>query len=239
MRLRRAGGGKRLLDDRVVLITGGSRGIGLASAEALLGAGARIAICARDAERLEEARRHLAGQGEVMCAQVDVRDPQRAEAFVASVNEHYGAVDILVNNAGVVWVGDFAEQEHADIDEVIDVNLKGTMHMVRAVLPAMLRRGEGAIINISSGAGLHGFPKVVAYCASKFGVVGLTESLAQEVEDRGIRVYGICPGRVATDMQVQYSGARVGIPPEQVAERVLELANPKTRARTGSCITVG
>jgi 3-oxoacyl-[acyl-carrier protein] reductase len=239
MRLKRTGGGKRPLADRVALITGGSRGIGLASAEALLGAGARVAICARDSERLDEAERRLASQGEVLCAPVDVRDPQRVEAFVASVTEHYGAVDVLVNNAGVVWVGDYAEQAQAGIDEVIDVNLKGTMHMARAVLPGMLQRGDGAIVNIASGAGLHGFPKVVAYCASKFGVVGFTESLAQEVENRGVRVYGICPGRVATDMQVEYSGARVGIPPEQVAERVLELANPKTRTRTGSCITVG
>lgn len=121
---------------------------------------------------------------------------------------------------------------------VIDVNTKGVMYMARAVLPSMQARRSGVIINISSGAGLAGFRDLVSYCTSKFGVVGFTESLDTEVRDYGIRVDGLCPGRVATDMQVHYAGARIGMAPEIVAKRLLALAGPHPRAKTGTCVTI-
>jgi 3-oxoacyl-[acyl-carrier protein] reductase len=112
------------------------------------------------------------------------------------------------------------------------------MLVTRATLPIMLEHG-GVIVNVASGAGLSGFPDLVSYCASKFGVVGFTESLHREVGSAGVRVYGLCPGKVATDMQVLYSGARVGMAPEKVAERILRLAGAHPGARPGRCEVLG
>jgi len=140
------------------------------------------------------------------------------------VIDRFGTVDVLVNNAGRASVGRFAEEEPASIDAVIDVNVKGVLYATRVVLPHMLQQGRGVIISVSSGAGLTGFPEIVTYCASKFAVVGFTEALAQELRGTGVQVYGLCPGRVATDMQQQYSGRKVGMPPERVAEAILQLA---------------
>ena len=102
----------------------------------------------------------------------------------------------------------------------------------------MLARGSGVIINIASGAGLTGFAELASYCASKFAVVGFTESLAQEVAAQGIRVYAVCPGRVDTDMQREYSGRRMGMPPERVAEKILALAGPRPPIRSGRCLEI-
>jgi 3-oxoacyl-[acyl-carrier protein] reductase len=117
--------------------------------------------------------------------------------------------------------------------------VKGVLYTTRAVLPHMLEHGSGVIINISSGAGLSGFAGITTYSASKFAVVGFTEALDHEVRDRGIKVYGLCPGRVATDMQQAYAGKKIGMPPEQVAKRIVELAGTRPRARTGTCVTLG
>lgn len=225
-----------------VLVTGGSRGIGLATVRVLLARGAQVATCARDAARLDAALAALApaspSAGEVFGLAADVSQPEQVEYFVRSALERFGAIDALVNNAGVVWAGAYAEQPFASLARIIDVNLKGTMYATRAVLPHMLARGRGTLVNIASGAGLSGFADVVAYSASKFGVVGFTEALNDEVRGRGIRVYGLCPGRVATDMQVQYSGARVGIAPEQVAQRIAALIGGRTRTPAGRCMTL-
>ncbi len=222
----------------VALITGGSRGIGLASARKFLERGYRVAICGRRQDTLDAAEKALIRLGDVIAVAADVSDAKQAQGLVEAVLQGFGTLDVLVNNAGLVWVGEFAHQDYASMDELIDVNIKGVMFMARAVLPRMQARRSGVIINVSSGAGLTGFRDLVSYCTSKFGVVGFTESLGAEVRDYGIRVYGLCPGRVATDMQVQYSGARVGMTPEVVAKRLLELAGPKPRAKTGSCVTI-
>jgi 3-oxoacyl-[acyl-carrier protein] reductase len=219
-----------------VIVTGGARGIGQAAARAFLARGARVAICARHAHTLAAAERRLAAHGELLAVRCDVRDRAQVEQFVAQTSARFGAVDVLVNNAGVAWSGDFAAEDDASIDEVLDVNLKGVLVVTRAVLPAMLARGRGVIVNVASGAGLAGFAGLAAYCASKFGVVGFTASLAREVADQGVRVYAVCPGRVATDMQVQYSGQRIGMPPERVAECIVGLAGPRPRARVGGCV---
>ena len=221
-----------------VLLTGGSRGIGLATAAAFLEGGARVAVCGRDAARLQAAERQLRTLGEVLAAPADVRDRAQVEQLARKAHAHFGRIDVLVNNAGVTWVGRFADEDYDSMDAVIDVNLKGVLYTTRAVLPLMLAQGGGVIINVASGAGLSGFPDIAVYCASKFGVVGFTESLHREVRDRGVRVYALCPGRVATDMQVQYSGRRIGMPPEEVARRIVRLAGPDPRADPGSCVEV-
>ncbi|MGH8471469.1 MAG: SDR family oxidoreductase [Gammaproteobacteria bacterium] len=221
---------------QVVIVTGGSRGIGLATARAFLEQGARIGICGFDRERLLEARKALEGLGEAETVVADVRFIGQIQAFVERVIVRFGPVDVLVNNAGRASVGRFAEEEPGSIDAVIDVNVKGVLYATRVVLPHMLRQGRGVIINVSSGAGLTGFPEIVTYCASKFAVVGFTEALAQELRGTGVQVYGLCPGRVATDMQQQYSGRKIGMPPERVAEAILQLAGRCPPVASGCCM---
>ena len=223
---------------KVALITGGSRGIGLATVREFLEHGYRVAICGRRRETLDAAERQLARLGDLLAVAADVSNAAQAQGLVEVVLGAFGSVDVLVNNAGIVWVGEFAQQDYQSMDAVIDVNIKGVMHTTRGVLPVMQARRSGVIINVSSGAGLSGFRDLVSYCTSKFGVVGFTESLHLEVRDYGIRVYGLCPGRVATDMQVQYSGTRVGMAPEAIATRLLELAGPRPRAKPGTCVTM-
>lgn len=226
------------LGDQRVLVTGGSRGIGLATAQAFLEEGARVAICAQDPVRLEAVAEGLGAQGEIFAQALDIRDASQVVSFVDTCAERWGGIDVLVNNAGVLWTGPYAEQDYASIDTVIDSNVKGVMYAARAVLPHMLRVARGTIINISSGAGLTGFPELVAYSSSKFAVVGFTESLDQEVGHRGIRVFGLCPGRVATDMQRELSGAKIGMAPARIAARIVELAEESSRAPTGRCLTL-
>ncbi|BAU47432.1 3-ketoacyl-ACP reductase [Sulfurifustis variabilis] len=220
---------------QAVLVTGGTRGIGYATAQAFLAQGAHVAICGTNPESLRAAEHAL----EVLAVRADVRDPQQVQSFVEQARKRFGRVDVLVNNAGVAWSGDFADEAYESIARQIDVNVKGVLYTARAVLPYMLEQGAGVIINIASGAGLTAFAGITTYSATKFAVVGFTEALDQEVRDRGIRVYGVCPGRVATDMQQAYAGRKIGMPPEQVAKRIAELAGPKPRARTGSCVTLG
>ncbi|MGH8524790.1 MAG: SDR family oxidoreductase [Gammaproteobacteria bacterium] len=221
---------------QVVIVTGGSRGIGLATARAFLEQGARVGICGFDPERLLEAHKALEGLGEVETVVADVRFIGQIQAFVDRVIDRFETADVLVNNAGRASVGRFAEEEPGSIDSVVDVNVKGVLYATRVVLPHMLRQGRGVIINVSSGAGLTGFPEIVTYCASKFAVVGFTEALAQELRGTGVQVYGLCPGRVATDMQQQYSGRKIGMPPERVAEAILQLAGRCPPVASGCCM---
>ena len=210
--------------DKKVLITGGSRGIGLACAQAFMQHGAKVAICATKRTRLLDAENRLSAFGTVMAETVDVSNRQQVEHFVNSMQERLRGIDILVNNAGILRTGEFAAEPYEYIDQLIDVNVKGVMYMSHAVLPVMIKQNSGVIINISSGAGLKGFKGLVSYCTSKFAVVGFSESLDQELRHRGIRVYALCPGRVATDMQEQYSGRKIGMHPEKVANKILQLA---------------
>ncbi len=228
------------MQGKSVIVTGGSRGIGFATAQAFLDAGARVAICALDPGRLRNAEAHLRAGARLLARVADVSDPAQIQAFVGQATTAFGPVHVLVNNAGVAHVGPFVEEPLESISDVVDVNLKGLMYMTRAVLPSMLARRGGVIVNVSSGAGLTGFPEIVSYCATKFGVVGFTEALDEEVGGSGVRVYALCPGRVATDMQAQYSGAKAGMPPERVAQRILELALGKRGLMLKRCVdTIG
>lgn len=223
---------------RVVLITGASRGIGLAIARLCLQQGARLAIGARDPQRLAAARAQLAGLGEVWAQPVDLRDPQAARSLAEAALRHYRRIDVLINNAARAWGGEFVRQPRERIDEIIDVNVKGLMHLTQAVLPAMQRERGGVIVNIASGAGQTGFGGLSVYSASKFAVVGFTEALAQELEADGIRVYAVCPGAVATDMLEEVTGSRAGMAPETVARAVLGLLGPRPPVASGECLEV-
>ncbi len=223
---------------RVALITGGSRGIGHATARAFLERGARVAICATNAARLREAERRLRLLGEILAVPSDVREFRRSEQLRDAVINHFGRIDVLVNNAGVVASGPFIGQSQAQIDTVVDTNLKGAIYVTRAVLPHFVERRDGVVVNVASGAGLNGFAGLAVYCASKFGLVGFSESLALEAAEHGVRVYAVCPGRVATDMQQQYSGRRIGMPPERVAAEIVRLVADTAGIRTGRCVEI-
>lgn len=223
---------------RVVLVTGGSRGIGLATVRAFLEHGDRVAFCARHEAHVQHALRELASPDRVFAGVADVANADQVRDFVHSASKALGPIDVLVNNAGILHYGAFASETYDSMSHIIDVNLKGLLFMTRAVLPDMLKRGAGTIVNIASGVGLSGVGDLASYCATKFGVVGFTQALDQEVAESGVRVYAVCPGRVATDMQVQYSGERVGIAPSVVAARIVQLAGPQPKAKTGACVEI-
>lgn len=224
--------------DRVVLVTGGARGIGFATVQAFLDQGARVAFCARHEAHVQRALEQCAGGERAFGGVADVADADQVRHFVQATARALGPIDVLVNNAGILHHGPFAQETYDNMARLIDVNLKGLAFVTRAVLPAMLERGAGAVINVSSGVGLYAAGGLAIYSATKFGVVGFTQALDQEVGSAGVKVYAVCPGRVATDMQVQYSGARIGIPPERVAARIVQLAGPHPRAETGSCVEI-
>lgn len=184
---------------RVVLITGGSRGLGLVLARELAREGARLAICARDAEELARARDDLQRRGaEVLALPCDVSNQPEVEELVRQVSDHYGRIDVLINNAGVIEVGPMEEMTTQDYDHAMKTHFWGPLYSVHAVLPQMKERGEGRIVNISSIGGKISVPHLLPYCASKFALVGLSEGLRAELAEDGIVVTTVCPGLMRT-----------------------------------------
>jgi NAD(P)-dependent dehydrogenase (short-subunit alcohol dehydrogenase family) len=188
------------LTDRTVLVTGGSRGLGLLVAEELLRSGARVAICARDADTLDRARAQLARvpAGRVLAVPCDVTVRQDVESMIQQVAERLGPIDALVNNAGTIIVGPADVMELEDFEAVMSVNFWGPLHAILAVLPGMRRRGVGRIVNVASVGGKISVPHLLPYCASKFALVGLSEGLRAELAADGIQVSTICPGLMRT-----------------------------------------
>jgi 3-oxoacyl-[acyl-carrier protein] reductase len=188
------------LAGKVALVTGASRGIGFAVARRLGQMNARVAICARDQAKLDQAASILRGEKiETLAVRTDVARDDEISALVQKAREEFGPIDILVNNAGIGLFGAFHEFGEADWNRVIDTNLKSAFLASRAVAPEMIRRQTGHIINISSLAGKSAFAGGAIYCASKWGLLGLTGSMAEDLRAYGIRVSAICPGSVATD----------------------------------------
>lgn len=191
---------KRPLAGQVALVTGASQGIGLAIARRLGQLGARLAICARGRARLTKAAKGLRAEGsEVLPVVADVARAKDVAALVQQVRRKLGAIDILVNNAGVGEFGPAHELSEADWDRVMDTNLKGAWLCSKAVAPQMIRRRSGHIINISSLAGKNTFAGGGVYCASKWGLMGLSGCMAEDLRAHDIRVSVVCPGSVHTD----------------------------------------
>ena len=186
---------------KVAIVTGGSRGIGRAVAEALLGEGWRVHFCGRSPEHVETARAELAGRfgGAVSGAVVDARSQEEVDRFVAGVLREEGQIDCLVNNAGLGIFGAVDELPGEQWREVIEPNLSGYFYFLRAVAAAMKERGEGWIFNVASLAGKNPFAGGAAYNASKFGVIGLSEAAMLDLRQYGVRVAALLPGSVATD----------------------------------------
>jgi 3-oxoacyl-[acyl-carrier protein] reductase len=209
----------------VAVVTGASRGIGFAIARRLGRMGARVSICGRDQRKLEESASSLRGEGiETLAIPADVTRGEQISSLTGRTEKEFGPIDILVNNAGIGLFGPFHEFSESDWDRVLDTNLKSVFLMCRAVAPEMIRRQTGHIINISSLAGKNTFANGAIYCASKWGLMGLTGSMAEDLRKYGIRVSAICPGSVATE----FSGQSVKDPsktlqPEDVAHAVAAL----------------
>jgi NAD(P)-dependent dehydrogenase (short-subunit alcohol dehydrogenase family) len=197
------------LRERVVLVTGGSRGLGLLLARELGRRGARVAICARDAAELERAKSLLAAQGvTALTAPCDVSQPGQVRDLVTRVERELGPIEVLVNNAGTLTVGPVEAMTEADFATAMGVHFWGPLHATMAVLPAMRARRWGRIVNISSIGGKVAIPHLVPYSASKFALAGLSEGLRAELHKDGIRVTTVCPGlmRTGSPVQVEFTG---------------------------------
>ena len=207
------------------MVTGASRGIGLAIAHRLGQMGARVALCARDAKALEQTAAGLRREGiETLAVAADLTRAGEITALVERVRSAFGLLDILVNNAGIGVFRPVQETTEADWDAVFDTNLKAVFLLSRAVAPEMIRRRTGHIINISSLAGKNAFAGGAVYCASKWGLLGLTGCMAEDLRGYGIRVSAICPGTVATEFS-SHAGKDPAkmLRPEDVAHAVAAL----------------
>ena len=245
------------LDGKTVFITGGSRGIGAAVALAFARAGARLALVARstaDLERVAEAGRELGVQ--VMSISANVAQQKAVERAMAQALEAFGRIDVLVNAAGIYGpIGPLAGCDMGRWAAAIETNLLGTAFTLRAVLPGMIARREGCVINFSGGGAVSPFPRFSAYSASKAAVVRLTETVAEEVKEHGVWVNAIAPGAVNTrllDEALQAGEERVGkefyakalkqkstggTPPERAAELAVFLASPEAAGITGRLLS--
>jgi 3-oxoacyl-[acyl-carrier protein] reductase len=223
---------------RVVIITGATRGIGLATAAEFIKNGDRIVILCRHREHILKAKKQLASFGpleNILTSVGDVRKEKDARRVVAQCLKHFRRIDLLINNAGIAAYKPVEETSEKEWDDIIDTNLKGTFLFIRQVLPVMKKQGSGMIINISSALGKEGEANFSAYCASKFGVIGLTQAIADETRDSGLRIYAVLPWAVnttlLTDSDLDINPSEV-LTPEYVAKRIFEAARGKKKTGT-------
>jgi NADP-dependent 3-hydroxy acid dehydrogenase YdfG len=179
------------LEGKVALVTGASRGIGAAVARSLDSHGAHLGLASRSGDDL--------GIEGAVAAPCDVRRPGDLQSLAAATAERFGGIDILVANAGVGAYGPFLDLPPDQLEEMIDVNVKGTLYAVRAALPYLLESDAADIVTLASEAGRRGLPYEAVYCASKFAQVGFTRAMDHELREKGVRCTNVCPGGVATD----------------------------------------
>jgi 3-oxoacyl-[acyl-carrier protein] reductase len=213
---------KSSLTGKSALITGGSRGIGFAIAQRLGQQAVRVALCGRHTDTLDTASANLRKEGvDALALTADVSRSDQVSSLVEKTLAHFGAIDFLINNAGIGHFGPMQQFTESDWDTVLDTNLKGVFLVSRAVAPSMISRGRGHIVNISSLAGKNSFAGGSLYCASKWGLLGFTYSMAEDLRAHGIRVTAICPGSVATEFGHPSSkNARKMLQPHDVAHAV-------------------
>lgn len=239
---------RRELEGKIAIVTGGSRGIGLSIAQSLAEAGSTVAIIGRGGERAREAAAELPGDGHAGYA-CDVAVAEQVAETVKAIESDLGPVDILVNNAGITRDNILLRMKDEEFDEVIAANLKGPFLFTRAVARGMMKRRDGAILNIGSVVGIMGNAGQANYAASKAGLAGLTKSVAKELGSRGVRCNLLAPGFIRTDMTDALTEAQVdklsaAIPlgglgeTEDVSEVARFLVGPGARYITGQVIAV-
>lgn len=218
------------LKGKSILVTGSSRGIGQATAILVAKQGANVAINYQNSKsKAEQTAKQIEKLGvKVIVVQGDVSLPQEAKKIIATTYKELGSLDVLVNNAAIVSWENFEVENLQMLHQIVDVNLNGVINMTYETIPLMRKQKQGGVIvNISSDAGKTGYAGLAVYCATKFAVLGLTESLGKEFKNQ-IRVYAVCPGAVATDMT-----GNQGMPPEKVAKRIIETASESLRLKNG------
>jgi 3-oxoacyl-[acyl-carrier protein] reductase len=226
--------GMETLRGKVALVTGGSRGIGLAIARALVAEDVQVSVTGLSDAHLSAARPKIesAGPAAVETLQADVRRYDDVDRALRATVGRFGGLDILVNNAGVGIFADVADMTPAQWSEIIDTNLTGVFNACHAAIPHLRRRGGGSIVNISSLSGTNPFVRGAAYCASKAGLNAFSEALMQEVRYDGIRVSCVLPGSVATEFAQNdpSKGADWKVAPDEVADVVLNLLRHPSRS---------
>jgi len=226
------------LQDRVALVTGAGAGLGRAVALGLARAGARVVALSLHASELEEVAATAAAEElPLESVAADVADAERAGEVAADVLARHGRLDVLVNNAGIIAVKPIEETSPAEWDKIMATNLRGPFLYSRAFIPAMKARGDGLIVNVTSESGIRGFVGESAYCPSKFGLEGLTRTLALELEPFGIRVVSVTPGKAMhTPMsETTYDAAARAewVDPAELAPGFVALAESRDPAITG------
>lgn len=210
------------LAGQVALVTGSSRGIGLAIARKLCRLGMAVSLCARQADSLETARQTLEEEAfSVLATPTDVTRNDQVERLVEATRHRLGEIDVVVNNAGVGWFGPLHEATEADWDRIMDTNLKAPFLIMRCVAPSMIQRQRGHFIQIASLAGKSAFAGGGVYCASKWGLLGMSYSAAEDFRAYGIRTSVVCPGSVLTEFS-SHAGKDPGkmLQPDDVAHAV-------------------
>jgi len=223
------------------LVTGGGRGIGRETAILLSKKGLNVIICSRTQKEIDSAVKEIKsfGNGQIIGRKCDVSVYSQVNNLINEALEIYGRIDVLINNAGITYVKKLIDTSEEQWDHTLDVNLKGAFLLCKVIVPHMIKNNCGVIINVSSGAGKVGFEDISAYCASKFGMIGLTESLAREVANYNIRVMTICPGEVATKMQEDVDARYYELNkdkmlhPRTVAEKITEMIFNDNKYETG------
>ena len=233
------------LQGKAAVVTGASRGIGAATAEELARQGVAVVLAARTKDEIEAVAKKIESDGgKASAVTCDVADYADVEKTVKHCKETYGSLDILVNNAGVIDpIARLAESDPAGWGQAVDINVKGVYHGLRAAIPVMEAQGHGVIVNISSGAASSALEGWSHYCATKAAVLMLTRCVDKEYRDKGIRVVGLSPGTVATDMQRAISASGINpvsqmdfsqhIPPEWPARAVAWLCTDEAREFDG------
>jgi len=247
-----------MVEKKTAIITGSGRGIGKETAILLAKMGANVVICSRTQSEIDSVIKEIKemiiiddsnhhddrDDDRLLGIRCDVNISSEVNHLIKSAIAKFKFIDILVNNAGIVFVKKLLDTSEEEWDKTIGTNLKGPFLCTKAVLPFMITNRSGVIINVSSGAGKTGFPELSAYCASKFGMIGLTESLAWEVGNYGIRVMAICPGEVDTKMQedvdpVYYRNNKHRmLKPKTVAKKILEMIFEDRRYHNGQSIEI-
>jgi 3-oxoacyl-[acyl-carrier protein] reductase len=235
---------------RTVVVTGGSRGLGAGIVQSFLDSGDRVATCARSrTAQVDLWEKDPTYEGRFLFREVDLSDRESTTAFISDVVAEWDSIEVLVNNAGVARDGILGLSSDDDIDTVVDLNIKGTLHVTKLVSRRMLARGRGHIVNISSIVGLSGYRGLGVYSATKAALDGLTRALARELGSRGIVVNSVAPGYLRTEMSHGLDEAQMGQivrrtpagrlgEPEDVARVVQFLTAPHNDYLTGQVVVV-